>query len=99
MPKEDKGGRFWVGAVSGLIGFGLGYLAFSRGVLDKGYAARRGLSYDDFPPRELEVGTDVEMEHTYYRPVARRIAADHLAEDPNYYSHYRRHPSMRYDVE
>lgn len=35
--------------------------------------------------RELERGTKVEMEHTSIKNFARKIALDHLKEDPNYY--------------
>lgn len=37
--------------------------------------------------RQLHVGTKHEMEHTASRKVARRIALDHLREDPKYYTH------------
>ena len=35
---------------------------------------------------ELEVGIEVEMEHTDDRKEAEKIAKDHLSEDPKYYS-------------
>jgi len=35
--------------------------------------------------REIEFGTKVEMEHTPIKNFARKIALDHLKEDPNYY--------------
>jgi len=35
---------------------------------------------------EIEMGTDVEMEHTKSRKEARKIAMEHLAEHPDYYS-------------
>lgn len=38
-------------------------------------------------PRQLAMGIRVEMEHSDNREVAREIALDHLAEDPNYYTH------------
>lgn len=46
--------------------------------------------YSPFPaeaidPEQVRVGTDHEMEHTTSRRVARRIALDHLREDPRYY--------------
>lgn len=34
---------------------------------------------------QLQMGTDVEMEHTTSRKVAKEIAMDHLYEDPFYY--------------
>lgn len=36
-------------------------------------------------PQDIAEGTDVEMEHTTDRAVARQIAMDHLREDPDYY--------------
>lgn len=36
-------------------------------------------------PEELAVGIEVELEHTKDRGIARRIALDHLIEDPGYY--------------
>lgn len=68
-----------------LAGFGAGYLAFSRGYLDRGIAKQRGFSYEDFPRRDLEMGTQVEMEHTRFPSLAKRIALDHLVEDESYY--------------
>ena len=43
--------------------------------------AREEISHD-----EIEAGTDHEMEHTSDRDMARRIAMDHLRENPHYYS-------------
>jgi predicted GNAT family acetyltransferase len=37
-------------------------------------------------PLELKKGIEVEMEHTYSSKVAKRIALQHLAEDPKYYT-------------
>jgi hypothetical protein len=37
-------------------------------------------------PAELEKGIEVEKEHTKDRELAKRIACDHLEEDPHYYS-------------
>lgn len=41
---------------------------------------------EDVCPRELEVGIEVEMEHTDDPEIAEEIAIDHLTEDPEYYS-------------
>jgi hypothetical protein len=40
-----------------------------------------------YSAKELAIGTEVELEHTSDRAIARRIAKDHLDEDPKYYSH------------
>ena len=40
--------------------------------------------------QELDKGVKVEMEHTEDVNVAKEIAMDHLAEDPNYYTKLKR---------
>lgn len=37
-------------------------------------------------PKELEMGIEVEKEHTDDEELAKKIALDHLAEDPHYYT-------------
>lgn len=37
-------------------------------------------------PKEIEMGTKHEHEHTQDDALARKIAMDHLKDDPNYYS-------------
>ena len=54
-------------------------------------AGRRRLRGGDlpdgmYPATELRRGAKVELEHTSSRTEARRIAKDHLAEDPHYYT-------------
>ena len=44
-----------------------------------------GKSPDQFDQIQLAIGTQHEMEHTKDPEIARRIAMDHLTEDPNYY--------------
>ena len=39
----------------------------------------------DFDPEQLRIGTRHETEHTNDEAIAREIAMDHLAEDPDYY--------------
>lgn len=41
----------------------------------------------DFDQKQLEDGARHELEHTKNIELAREIAMDHLAEDPNYYEH------------
>ena len=36
---------------------------------------------------QLQIGTQHELEHTASRKVAKKIAQDHLREDPKYYTH------------
>lgn len=36
--------------------------------------------------QQLELGMDVELEHTHDKAMAREIALDHLAELPDYYT-------------
>jgi hypothetical protein len=40
----------------------------------------------DFDQRELEMGIEVEMEHTDDPELAKEIAMDHLKEIPDYYT-------------
>ena len=37
-------------------------------------------------PEELKMGIEVEYEHTKDKKIAEKIALDHLAENPHYYS-------------
>jgi hypothetical protein len=41
---------------------------------------------ENVDPKELEMGMSVEKEHTQDEALARKIAMDHLAEDPKYYT-------------
>lgn len=43
-------------------------------------------SLSSFNPKEVKMGRIVEKEHTKYPKVAGEITADHLTEDPHYYS-------------
>jgi len=77
-----------VGTVLAVGALGLGALWFlGRGAPALMANPRRaaGMRPEDFDPKELERGTEHEMEHTDSREVAKRIAMDHLAEDPDYY--------------
>lgn len=48
-------------------------------------AKKHGVSLEDIT-KQLEMGLKVEMEHTDNMDIAKKIAMDHLAEDPHYYS-------------
>lgn len=39
----------------------------------------------NYDPKSLEAGMKVEREHTIHKSVQKRIAKDHLKEDPKYY--------------
>jgi hypothetical protein len=43
-------------------------------------------SLDEFDPEQVELGRKVEREHTTDKKMADEIVADHLSEDPEYYS-------------
>jgi hypothetical protein len=45
------------------------------------------LSLKNVSSRQLKIGTKVEMEHTDQKKIAKRIALDHLAENPKYYDY------------
>lgn len=40
----------------------------------------------EYDPEQLKMGIEVEMEHTTSRKIAEKIAKDHLAEIPDYYT-------------
>jgi hypothetical protein len=46
----------------------------------------KGILNEVIKPSELAIGIKIEMEHTDDMEVAKKIAMDHLAENPNYYS-------------
>ena len=46
----------------------------------------KGILTEVINPSELAMGIKVEMEHTDNMEIAKKIAMDHLAENPNYYS-------------
>ena len=52
----------------------------------KGKANEKGVSVDGVDQDELEMGVNVEMEHTSNPVIAKRIALDHLAEIDDYYT-------------
>jgi len=49
--------------------------------IPNGYARRHGCTAKDVDPKQLKIGTDIEMEHTRSRKIARQIALDHLCEN------------------
>lgn len=55
-------------------------------ILGTGEAKKKKITEKDVDKKELEMGTKVEMEHTKNKAIAKRIALDHLAELPDYYT-------------
>lgn len=55
-------------------------------VLGTGEAKKKKFTEKDADEKELAMGTKIEMEHTKNKAVAKRIALDHLAELPDYYT-------------
>lgn len=51
-----------------------------------GKAKEKGITSKDVDQGQLRKGIKVEKEHTPEKPVAKRIATDHLAEISDYYS-------------
>lgn len=45
-----------------------------------------GALHETFNPKELSAGIEIELEHTNNRDTAKKIAIDHLREDPKYYT-------------
>ena len=46
----------------------------------------KNLSKEDVDLKQLEMGIEIEMEHTKNQKLAEKIALDHLYEDPEYYT-------------
>ena len=55
-------------------------------ILGTGEAKKKKITEKDVDPKELKMGIKVEMEHTKNKAISKRIALDHLAELPDYYS-------------
>ena len=55
-------------------------------ILGTGKAKKEKFTEKDADPKELKMGIKVEMEHTKNKTIAKRIALDHLAELPDYYT-------------
>lgn len=51
-----------------------------------GYAYERKFTEEDADSKQLEMGIEVEMEHTSDPLIAKRIALDHLSEITDYYT-------------
>lgn len=56
------------------------------GLLSKGMARKAKITPDKVDSKELAMGIKVETEHTDDSDLAQRIALDHLAEIPDYYT-------------
>lgn len=54
--------------------------------LKGGMAASKGVTAAKVDPEQLRMGVEVEQEHTTDEATAQRIALDHLAEIPDYYT-------------
>lgn len=61
-----------------------------------GKAQREGVSKEDVSTSELEMGIEVEKEHTKDEKMAERIALDHLAEIPDYYTRLKKMESQAF---
>jgi len=57
----------------------------AEGMTAKDLAKKHNVSVKDIE-KEIEVGTEIEMEHTDSKKMAREIAMDHIAEFPDYYT-------------
>lgn len=55
-------------------------------VLGAGRSVENGFTEKDADPKQLKMGIEVEFEHTSDPEMSKRIALDHLAEIPDYYT-------------
>lgn len=60
--------------------------ALLSSVINAGRAKDKGVTEDEVDAKELAKGVKVEKEHTTNAHLAKRIALDHLAEMPDYYT-------------
>ena len=60
--------------------------AFFNHFLTKGKSAETGTTEANVDPEQLRMGIEVEFEHTDDSEIAKKIALDHLAEIPDYYT-------------
>ena len=64
-----------------------GYIyAILGSILGTGEAKKKSFTEKDADRSELVLGIKTEMEHTKNKAVSKRIALDHLAELPDYYT-------------
>ena len=56
------------------------------GFISAGKSFEDKFKESDADPKQLEIGTLVEMEHTTIKVLSKKIALDHLAEHSNYYT-------------
>jgi len=57
--------------------------AILSSIVSEGKSSKGKKEYDE---KELKMGMKVEMEHTTFPAIARKISKDHLAEIPDYYT-------------
>lgn len=55
-------------------------------VMEAGVSVEKGVMAGDVNQKELAIGRKIEMEHTTNPEIAEKIALDHLAEIPDYYT-------------
>ena len=54
--------------------------------MEGGKAKEKGFTEKDADPKELAMGIEVEKEHIDNDDIVKKIAIDHLAEIPDYYT-------------
>jgi len=59
-------------------------------LMDAGNSVAKHFTEEDADPEQLEMGIKVEMEHTSNKDISKKIALDHLAEIPDYYTRLRK---------
>jgi hypothetical protein len=84
---DDDGGIVFKGIGKDFINQGLfeskniKLMSILKGITDK-----KGITEKNVDSKELKMGIKVEMEHTINKELAKKIALDHLAENPKYYT-------------
>jgi hypothetical protein len=66
-----------------------GPINYTKHFARAGRSNEKGITEDAVDQNQLMMGIDVEFEHTTHRDIAKKIALDHLAEIPDYYTRLR----------
>lgn len=62
------------------------YKILSEGLLTAGHSIEKKFTWDDANLKQLEIGIEVEYEHTDKKNESEKIALDHLSSHKDYYT-------------
>jgi len=67
-----------------------GPINFTKNFMQAGRAFQKNIDESSIDQGQLNMGIQVEFEHTDSKDIAKKIALDHLAEIPDYYNRLRK---------